>query len=96
MTSLSDQGTDNFIFMYQKAEFLTLAGRHDAAITKLAQAIDRGYQGFAPIASDSPIFEPLRDDPRFVAAEATMIANINRDRETLGLDAIDPYSQFWQ
>ena len=96
MTSLSDQGIDNFIFMYQKAEFLTLAGRHDAAITKLAQAIDRGYQGFAPIASDSPIFEPLRDDPRFVAAEATMIANINRDRETLGLDAIDPYQQFWQ
>ena len=24
------------------------------------------------------------------------IANINRDREALGLDAIDPLTQFWQ
>ena len=96
MTSLSDQGTDNFIFMYQKAEFLTLAGRHDAAITKLEQVIDRGYQGFAPIATVSPIFGPLRDNPRFIAVEATMIANINRDRQELGLDAIDPLTQFWQ
>jgi hypothetical protein len=42
-----------------------------------------------------PMFEPLRDDPRFVAVEAVMIDNINVEREILGLEAIDPIKQVW-
>ena len=96
MTNLSDQGSDNYVFEYENAKYLALAGEYDEAITKLEQAIGRGLQVAAPIAKDSPMFEPLQDNPRFVAAEAAMIENINNDREVLGLDAIDPYKQFWQ
>ena len=45
---------------------------------------------YAPLATQAPMFEPLRDDPRFVAVEAAMIENINAERQALGLDAIDP------
>jgi tetratricopeptide (TPR) repeat protein len=94
MSNLSDQGIDNWSFMLENAKYLALAEEYDQAITQLEQAIDRGYRGYAPIATTTPMFEPLRDDPRFVTAEAVMIDNINVERETLGLEASDPLSQF--
>ena len=39
------------------------------------------------------MFEPLRDDPRFIAAEAIMVDNINVEREALGLEPVDPLDQ---
>jgi hypothetical protein len=41
------------------------------------------------------MFEPLRDNPRFVAVEAVMVDHINVEREALGLEAIDPLKQVW-
>jgi TolB-like protein/Tfp pilus assembly protein PilF len=95
MSNLSGQGIDNWIFMIENAKYLALAEEYDQAITQLEHAIDRGYRGYAPIATTTPMFEPLRDDPRFVAVEAVMINNINVERETLGLEAIDPIKQVW-
>jgi TolB-like protein len=93
MASLSGQGIDNWVFMLENAKYLALAGEYDAAITQLEHAVDRGFQGYAPIAAAIPMFEPLRDDPRFVAAEAHMIEGINVERQALGLEPIDPLSQ---
>ena len=95
MSNLSGQGIDNWVFMLENAKYLALAEEYDQAITQLEQAIDRGYRGYAPIATTTPMFEPLRDDPRFVAAEAVMIDNINVERQALGLEPIDPLNQFW-
>jgi len=95
MSNLSGQGIDNWLFMLENAKYLALAEEYDQAITQLEQAIDRGYRGYAPIATTTPMFEPLRDDPRFVAAEAVMIDNINVERQALGLEPIDPLNQFW-
>jgi hypothetical protein len=39
------------------------------------------------------MFEPLRNDPRFVAAEAQMIEGINVERRALGLEPVDPLNQ---
>jgi tetratricopeptide (TPR) repeat protein len=95
ISKLSGQGIDNHLFMYQKAKYLALAGEYDEAITQLEHAIERGFRGYELFATHTPIFEPLRDDPRFVAVEAVMVDNINVEREALGLEAIDPLNQFW-
>ncbi len=93
IANLSDQGIDNWVFMLENAKYLALAGEYDGAITQLKHAVDRGFQGYAPIAKSIPMFEPLRNDPRFVAAEAQMIEGINVERQALALDPIDPLNQ---
>ena len=96
MSELSRQGIDHFYMMYQIAKYLALAGEYDEAMTQLENAIDRGMRLYAPLATAVPVFEPLRDNPRFVAVEAVMVEHINVEREALGLEAIDPVNQFWQ
>ncbi len=96
MSELSRHGIDHFYIMYQIAKYLALAGEYDEAMTQLENAIDRGMRLYAPLATAVPVFEPLRDNPRFVAVEAVMVEHINVEREALGLEAIDPVNQFWQ
>jgi TolB-like protein len=93
MSKLSGQGIDNFVFMVENAKYLALAGKHDEALTELERANERGMLGFAPLAADMPMFEPLKNDPRFIAVEAAMVENINIEREALGLEPIDPPKQ---
>ncbi len=93
MSKVIDQGIDNFGFMVENAKYLALAGRHDDAVSQLEQAVDRGWIGFAPIATTNPIFEPLSDHPRFLVVEAMMVENINVQREALGLEPIDRVKQ---
>ena len=93
MSNLSGQGIDNWVFMVENAKHLALAGKYDEAITQLEHAVDRGFQGYAPIAKFIPMFEPLSDDPRFVAAEAQRIEGINVERRALGLEPVDPLNQ---
>jgi TolB-like protein len=93
MSNLSSQGIDNWGFMLGNAKYLTLAGKYDEAITQLEHAIERGMMNYAPLAAVVPIFEPLRDDPRFIVAESLMVGNINAEREALGLEPIDPLDQ---
>ena len=95
MSYLSGDGIANWRFMYNNAEYLALAGRYDEAMTQLEHAVERGMLMCVPIARFSPVFEPLRDDPRLAIAEAAMVANINIEREALGLEAIDSVDHCW-
>jgi TolB-like protein/Tfp pilus assembly protein PilF len=95
VSKLSEQGVDNFQFMFENAKYLALAKEYDRAITQLELAVDRGYRDYALFATITPIFEPLHDDPRYVAVRDTMIAKVNVERETLGLKPIDPSSEPW-
>jgi TolB-like protein/Tfp pilus assembly protein PilF len=95
MSFLSDEGIDNWKFMYNNAEYLALAGRYDEAMTQLEYAVDRGMLMCVPITRFSTLLEPLRDDPRLAAAEAIMTENIIAEREALDLDAIDPVGLCW-
>ena len=93
MSNLSEQGIDNWVFMVENAKYLALAGEYDQAITQLEQAVDRGFHGYAPIARSIPMFEPIRDEPRYIAAEAAMVDGINVEREALGLEPVSPSSR---
>jgi len=93
MSNLSDQGVDNYVFMFENAKYLALAGEYDEAITQLEHAVDRGYGGYELMATATPVFEPLRDDPRFIAVATVMVENINVEREALGLEPVKPLSQ---
>ncbi len=95
MSKLSGQGVDNSWFMYQNAKYLALAGEYDQAITQLEHAIDRGLRSYSLFVTYIPMFEPLSDNPRFVAVEAIMVAKNNVEREALGLEPVDPLNQFW-
>ncbi len=93
MSNLTSQGIDNYVFMTEHAKYLALAGQYDDALSQLEQALDRGWLGFSPIAANMPMFEPLSDETRFIAVEATMIDNMNIQRQVLDLEPIDPLSQ---
>ena len=93
MLKITDQGINNFIVMVENAKYLALAGKYDEALTQLEVAIDHGWLGYVPIAQSIPIFEPLRDEPRFFAIEAAMVDNINAQRDALGLEPVDPLNQ---
>jgi len=95
ISSLSAQGIDNYAYEVEKAKYLALAGEYDEAISHLETAIDRGFQDYTPMVAHTPIFAPLQDDPRFIAAEAIMVENINVEREALGLEPVDLQDQRW-
>jgi len=93
MSKVGDQGIDNFVFFIENAKYLALAGEYEDAVSQLEQAVERGWLGIVPIAANQPIFEPLQDNPRFIAVEAMLVENINIQREALGLESIDPLSR---
>jgi len=59
------------------------------------QAVERGMLICVPIERFSPQLEPLRDNPRLAATEAVMVENINTERQSLGLETIDPLDHCW-
>ncbi len=95
MSHLSGQGIDNYIFMHRNAKYLALAGEYDEAIIQLENAIERGFRSYAVSATFTPMFEPLRDDPRFVAAQDAMVDKANIERQALGLEPVDTLDQMW-
>lgn len=52
--------------LYNLACMLSLAGRHDEALERLARSIEL-FPKSAQYAQEDPDFDPLRDDPRFEA-----------------------------
>jgi hypothetical protein len=94
--SLTEQGIDNILFMVENSQYFALTGNHDAAFEWLGRAVDRGLQVYAPLSKWIPALDLLEGNPRFAEIEATMIRNINEDRVAIGLQPIDPYTEFWQ
>jgi TolB-like protein len=93
---LTEQGIDNFVFMLENAKYYALAEDDETALDWLEQSVEHGLQAYAPMVESWPALASLQDNPRFIELEAKMIANINEDRVALGMDPIDPYTEFWQ
>lgn len=93
---LTEQGIDNWGLMLEKARYLALAGENDKAISQLQAAFERGMFNDFPIVESLPAFAQLADDPRLVALESAMIEKTNAERALLGLDPLDPATNFLQ
>ena len=93
---LTEQGIDNWGLMLQKARYLALAGENDKAISQLKAAFERGMFNDFPLVESLPAFAQLADDPRLVALESAMIEKTNAERALLGLDPLDPATNYLQ
>ena len=96
LTELQQEGVDNFVFMLENARFNALAGNHDTALEWLDRSIERGAQFNVPLAVQVPSLESLAGNPKLMEIEERMVANINADRVAIGLEEIDPYTEFWR
>ena len=66
-----------------------MLGDIDAAILILQDAVERGWSPLGIPTEVIPQLEPLAADPRFQELKLTMLANVNRDREVVGLLPVD-------
>jgi hypothetical protein len=87
MDYISEQGLDNIAVKMSKVRQLALQDDRDAAFVTLEQAIAGGIQYYGKLADD-PAYASLMADPRLEVLQGTMTANINVDRQALGLDPI--------
>jgi TolB-like protein/Tfp pilus assembly protein PilF len=89
LQELAEAGIDNHVNRQERAKYHALTGDYEAAMRELEAAVARGARIGYPIAWQMPMFEPWQDKPRLLAAEATMVQNINAERSALGLAPID-------
>ena len=85
------RGSDNFVYWYSEAQYALLTGDEDAAIAHLQTSLDKGIAG---VGNFDPVFDPIRNDERFVAFEAEALRRANAERTALGLGPYKPPIQF--
>ncbi|MGB3625699.1 MAG: hypothetical protein WA989_07720 [Henriciella sp.] len=66
---------------------LMMEGRPEDAVAMLEQAFENGHRSMGFIMN--PVFEPLRDTPRYVALQEMLASAINSERSKLGLEPIE-------
>jgi len=86
ITSLAEQGVDNWLFEQNRAIYFALAGDTEQSLASLAKATDSGLRAPVPLSKFTPAFESIAFDPRLAELEARLLDNVNRDREALGLE----------
>lgn len=73
-------------FRYHQATHAALGNQREAALERLARAIDSGFRD--PLLGHDPSFEPWHDDPAFQALVERMRALINIERARLGIEPL--------
>ena len=86
---LDEQDIDNLFYSADRAAGYALRGDTDAAIEHLQQAASRGWTTSGVPAEVAPALAMLVDDPRYQEIEVTMLDNMNRDREIVGLPPLN-------
>ena len=85
ISSLAEQGIENFIFSGNLATHLALSDDTEAAFEVLQSAVDKGWVEIGPLAEAEPALAVLADDPRFAKIEAEILVTINANRAVVGL-----------
>jgi TolB-like protein/Tfp pilus assembly protein PilF len=86
-----DEGTDNWVLHFGEAQYAALTGDVESAISRLQRAIEAGLRfprGFA-----GPMFDSLRDEPRFIEMERQLASLVNAERAKLGMPPFRPFPQ---
>ena len=83
------EGTDNWVIHFGEAQYAVLTGEIDAAISRLQRAIEAGLR--FPRGFDGPMFDSLRDEPRFIEMERQLAALVNEERTKLGMPPFRPF-----
>jgi len=81
-------GTNNFTRDLSQAQLAALTGNADSALGYLQTSFDSGLRRIPEL--DSPIFENLRDDPRFTSIRRSMTAHLDAERAKLGMEPYRP------
>jgi len=96
LVSLAEQGINNFVFSLNLAKHAALLGDIDTAFAHLEDAVDGGWVAVGELAEIEPGLRALVDDPRYTSIKANVLANVNADRELLGLALFDENYQVQQ
>jgi len=88
-TRLVEHGIDNVFHSANRAIDYALLGDADAAIEHLQQAASRGWTSAGVLVDVAPAFAVLADDPRFQEVEITLLSNMNRERQIVGLPPLN-------
>lgn len=83
---MREQGYADSTFFSIHAGFMALSGERQAALARLAEAIDLGYRN--PLLARDPVFADLHDDPAFQAQFARMTELINIERAKLDMEPL--------
>jgi TolB-like protein/Tfp pilus assembly protein PilF len=85
----AEQGISNTIFSWNRGLHAAMLEDIDTAFAYLETAVDGGFRLIGDPAEVEPALAALVDDPRFAAVKTRMLANVNADRELLGLALFD-------
>ncbi len=81
-------GADNFSFAFAESVRAVLAGDYEAALNRLARALEGGVTVPRQLSRFWPMFEPLDGDPQYEAILNRMLEHLNSERAILGLEPI--------
>jgi TolB-like protein/lipoprotein NlpI len=85
----AEQGVSNTIFSWNRGLHAAMLEDIDTAFAYLESAVDGGFRLIGDPVEVEPALTALVDDPRFAAVKIRMLANVNADRELLGLALFD-------
>jgi len=86
---LDEHGIDNIFLSVNRAMDHALVEEFDAAIAYLQDAAGRGWTSQGVLGEVQPALAVLADDPRYQEIEVALLANMNRNREIVGLPPLN-------
>jgi TolB-like protein/Tfp pilus assembly protein PilF len=89
---LSEQqaaGLDNRFHWYDQAEYAALTGDVDDVLKQMQRAVASGF--VSTVAFTSPVFDSVREDPRFQVIEQQVLTRVDEERAKLGMEPYRPF-----
>jgi len=96
ISSLAEQGINNYVFSGNRAIYYAQLGDIDAAFDHLQSAVEAGFVIVGDPVEVEPALAVLENDPRFTEIEATILARVNEYRGLLDLAPFDENYQVVQ
>jgi hypothetical protein len=78
-------GLDNRYHWFSQAQYAALTGDVDEVLKQMQRAVASGY--VSTYAFTSPIFDSIRENPRFQNIEQQVLTRVDEERAKLGMEA---------